>query len=59
MEDGKMAADTNLLQGQVVENPGAQKLDVEAFLAAFLQSLLKEQRESPESGPSNIAKVIS
>jgi hypothetical protein len=39
-----MAADTSILQGEVIENPESQKLDVEAFLAAFLKSLLKEQK---------------
>ena len=37
-------ADSGSLQGEMTENPEAQKLDVEAFLAAFLKSLLKEQK---------------
>jgi hypothetical protein len=39
-----MAADTTILQGEVIENPEEQKLDVEALLAALLRSLLQEQR---------------
>ena len=39
-----MAADTTLLQGEMNENPEVQKLDVEAFLAAFLKALIKEQQ---------------
>jgi hypothetical protein len=50
MEDG-MAADTQLLQGEVVEDPSSQKLDVEGLLAAFLHALLEEQKaEIPVGG---------
>jgi hypothetical protein len=38
-----MAADTTLLQGEVVENPSTEKLDVEGLLASFLGALLREQ----------------
>jgi hypothetical protein len=41
-----MAADTGLLQGEVVEDPHNEKLDVERLLAGFLASLLREQAES-------------
>ena len=44
-----MAADTNLLQGEIAENPENKKLDVEAFLAAFLSALLKEQSQEQHS----------
>ena len=40
-----MAADTQLLQGEVVENPGSQKVDIEGLLADFLRALLVEQGE--------------
>lgn len=44
-----MAADTQLLQGEVVENPSNEGLDVEGMLAAFLRALLAEQTEAPGS----------
>lgn len=44
-----MAADMNLLQGEVAENPEAQKLNVEAMLAAFLSALLQEQKKDREA----------
>jgi len=43
-----MAADTTILQGEVIEDPKAQKLDVEALLASLLKSLLQEQTVEPE-----------
>ncbi len=39
-----MAADTERLKGEVVENPEVQELDVEALLAGFLRALLDEQK---------------
>lgn len=39
-----MAADTTILQGEVIEDPQGQKLNVEQLLAALLHSLLQEQR---------------
>ncbi len=44
-----MAADTTLLQGEVVEDPHNEKLNVEQLLASLLSSLLKEQSEAEES----------
>ena len=39
-----MAADSNLLQGQVTEDPATEKRDVDALLNGLLQALLAEQR---------------
>jgi len=39
-----MAADGQLLQGEVVENPGSEDRNVERLLAGFLRALLDEQR---------------
>lgn len=39
-----MAADTDLVQGEVNENPNTQRQDVEELLKAFLKSLLEEQK---------------
>jgi hypothetical protein len=44
-----MAANTELLQGEVNEDPGGRKLDVERFLLGFLQALLAEQKASAPS----------
>lgn len=38
-----MAADTERLKGEVIENPAVQDLDVEALLAGFLRALIDEQ----------------
>ncbi len=45
-----MAADMNLLRGEVVENPKTQELEIEALLAGFLRALLDEQK--PEGKPA-------
>jgi hypothetical protein len=42
MED-RMATDTNILQGEVVEDPTIQELNVEKMLIGFLRALLEEQ----------------
>ena len=46
-----MATDMSLLQGEVVENPKDQVLDVEQLLAGFLRALLDEQREQAPVEP--------
>jgi hypothetical protein len=43
MEDG-MATDMTLLQGEVVEDPEGQDMDVERLLIGFLKALLEEER---------------
>jgi len=46
-----MATDCKKLQGEIIENPEVQELNVEAMLAGFLRALLDEQRaESPRPG---------
>lgn len=40
-----MAADTERLKGEVVENPQGLDLDVEGLLAGFLRALLEEQQD--------------
>ena len=39
-----MATDTNMLMGEIIENPEGQERDVELLLANFLKALLEEQR---------------
>ncbi len=39
-----MATDCKKLQGEIIENPEVQELNVEAMLAGFLRALLDEQR---------------
>lgn len=39
-----MAIDGTLLQGQVIDNPGTEELDVEGLLLGFLQALAAEQK---------------
>jgi hypothetical protein len=39
-----MATDATRLQGEIVEKPEAQELDVERLVAGFLRSLLAEQK---------------
>jgi hypothetical protein len=41
-----MAVDGQKLQGQITENPGTEKKDVEALLAGLLAALVKEQEET-------------
>ena len=59
MEDGKrMAADGNLLQGQVNENPTTEKKDVDALLKGLIEALLVEQRGgrpqmAPQTAPND------
>jgi hypothetical protein len=40
-----MATDTNILQGEVSENPSKTDMDVERLIVGFLRSLLDEQRQ--------------
>ena len=44
-----MAADTTILQGEVIEDPKAEKLDVEALLSSLLRSLIQEQTADSEA----------
>ncbi len=39
-----MAADGNLLQGEVTENPANEEKDVEKLLSAFMRALVEEQK---------------
>ena len=39
-----MATDTNLLMGEVIEDPGVQYRQVEVLLANFLRALIQEQQ---------------
>lgn len=39
-----MATDCKKLQGEIIENPEIQELNVEAMLAGFLRALLDEQK---------------
>jgi hypothetical protein len=39
-----MATDMTLLQGEVVEDPEGQDMDVERLLIGFLKALLEEER---------------
>lgn len=39
-----MAADTTILQGEVIADPQSQQLDIQALLAGLLKSLLEEQK---------------
>lgn len=39
-----MATDTSLLEGEVVENPVEQEVNVEKMLFGFMRSLLAEQQ---------------
>ena len=52
-------ADTGLLQGEVNGNPDAEVRDIEALLAGFLRSLLDEQREVHNLGPSLNTATLS
>ena len=51
-----MAADGQILQGEVNDAPGTGEIDVEAMLMGFLMALLEEQRSdealsnAPEAG---------
>jgi hypothetical protein len=38
-----MSVDTNLLMGEVIENPEGQPRDVEQLLVGFLRALIEEQ----------------
>lgn len=40
-----MAADGNLLQGIVIEDPASEGRDVERLLSSLFQALVAEQRE--------------
>jgi hypothetical protein len=40
-----MATDTSLLEGEVVENPVEQEVNVEKMLFGFLRALLEEQQQ--------------
>ena len=53
-----MAADGKILQGEVIENPGSEKKDVERLLAGFLRALLDE-RKAPvtEAMPKGSAAI--
>jgi hypothetical protein len=51
-----MAADTTILQGEVIENPKEQKLNVEALLASLLKSLIIEQSGQGEQTPEGEAQ---
>lgn len=44
-----MAADGNLLQGEITENPDTEEKDVETLLASFLHALIEEQKKNPGS----------
>jgi hypothetical protein len=39
-----MATDTNMLMGEIIENPEGQERDVELLLANFLKALIEEQK---------------
>lgn len=39
-----MATDTNLLMGEVIDNPEGEEKNVEQLLSGFLQALIEEQR---------------
>lgn len=40
-----MATDSTKLQGEIIEDPGNQEMDVEALLAGFLRALIEEQQK--------------
>jgi hypothetical protein len=45
MEDKiTMATDTQLIQGEVMDDPTANEMDVERLLIGFLRALLDEQK---------------
>ena len=39
-----MAADTTQLQGEIIEDPEKQEMDVENLLAGFIRALIAEQQ---------------
>lgn len=45
MED-LMAADGNLLQGEIIDDPEGEEKDVEMLLTSFLKALLLEQGDA-------------
>ena len=44
---GQMAADTTRLQGEIIDNPENQPLEVEKLLLGFLRSMIEEQNLIP------------
>lgn len=54
-----MAADTTILQGELMEDPREQKLDVEAILAGFLSSLLREQNSQNTPGATTAEVAVT
>jgi len=56
MEDGKrMAADGNLLQGQVNEDPTTEKRNVDGLIQGFLRALIAEQGGARKIAPAALA----
>lgn len=43
---GTMATDTQLIQGEVIEDPNAVDMDVERLLIGFLHALVEEQQSA-------------
>jgi hypothetical protein len=39
-----MATDTNLLTGEIIDDPEGQERDVEQLLVSFLHALIQEQK---------------
>jgi hypothetical protein len=40
-----MSTDTNILMGEVIDDPERQEKDVELLLVGFLKALIDEQRQ--------------
>ena len=49
-----MAADGQLLQGEITEDPAAEERDVERLLAGFLQALIQEQKREPQKSEGQV-----